>query len=915
MPDALLLLLPIVTCLVAAGLAGPLFRRLGGQAGWWLALAPLAGFVALAAAAPSVLAGGRPEVAWTWVPGLGLDVALRLEPWSLVMALVVTGVGAPLLVYAGAYAADDPRGGRMLTQLAAFAAAMLTLVLADHLLLLYVAWEATSVLSFLLVGHKHELPEARAAARRALVITVAGGLALLAGLLLIAEAAGSWRLGEIVAGGSLADHAFYVPIVLCIALAAATKSAQFPFHLWLPGAMAAPTPVSCYLHAATMVKAGIFLLASLLPVLAGSALWTGLIGGMGAVTAVYGGARAVAQADAKGLVAWSTVSALGLMVALCGLATPYAVTALITVLVAHAAYKATLFMVVGSLDHGTHSRDLGRFGGLARAMPLTFTAAAVAGISLMGLPPTAGFVGKEYLLKAVLGGPWWLTTATLAAALATAGAALVIGLRPFVGRRPESLPAHESSLGFTAPALVLAAAGLVLGPATALLGPGLYEAAASALAPAGKAPPVAKAWPGTDAVLALSLGLAAVGGALGLAWPKARAALARIAWPGGGVVFDRMVDSLLMVARLHTRVIVNGQLRSYVAILITLATGALATGLLLTGPALSPPPAPGHLLDGIALLLCVAGLAGIVLVRDRVGVTIGLGALGAGVALVFVARGAPDLALTQVLVEALTVVLFVLAFRALPRLGPVRGGRAGWWTAGLAAAFGLMVGISLLAVSHNPGVGLTLHELSWDKAYGRNIVNVTLVDFRAFDTLGEIAVLALAAIGLLTVLPAVGLAARQGEVGTANVGSPILRTSARLLLPLFLVMSVFLLLRGHHLPGGGFAGGLVAAAGIAFAGFVHGRPALPSLLGLDHRSLLGAGLLVALVSALLPVAGGHDFFTGLWAEIHLLPRAPVKLGTPLLFDIGVYLLVIGVGCAFVDGLLDRLRHLPSGATA
>ena len=370
----------------------PAFRKWRGKSGWLIAVGPLVGFIALLMAAPAVLSGEVLHTSVMWSQTMGLSIDLRLDTWALALGLVVTGIGAPLLVYGASYADDDERGGRMIAMLAAFAAAMLGLVMADHVLFIYVCWEITSVLSFLLVGYKHGYEDARLSARRALVITVAGGLALLAGLLLLAQAAGTWSLTEILANGSLADHVFYPAIVACVVLAAGTKSAQWPFHVWLPGAMAAPTPVSCYLHAATMVKAGVYLLAVLMPVLSGTGLWLGLVGGMGAMTAAYAGLRLTVQSDAKGLVAWSTVSALGLMMLLVGIATPMAATALVCLVLAHATYKATLFMVVGAIDHGTGTRDLDRLGGLKSAMPWTAATAGIAALSLMGLPPVMGFV-------------------------------------------------------------------------------------------------------------------------------------------------------------------------------------------------------------------------------------------------------------------------------------------------------------------------------------------------------------------------------------------------------------------------------------------------------------------------------------------------------------------------------------------
>jgi multicomponent Na+:H+ antiporter subunit A len=726
-----------------------MWRKVPALTGVLAALGPAIGFIFLLSMTPTVLSGEIPRWAVEWFPAMDLSLALRLDPWSLMVALVVTGVGVPLLLYAGSYSHGDPRGGRMIGLLAAFAAAMLGLVMADHLLILYISWELTSVLSFLLVGYKHEKEEARLSARRALVLTVAGGLAMLAGCLTLARAGGSWYITELHMGGSLVDHVWAPAMIICFGLAALTKSAQFPFHVWLPGAMAAPTPVSCYLHAATMVKAGVFLLGVLLPIFGGHPVWFALFGGLGTVTAVWAGFRLLSQEDAKGLVAWSTVSALGTMVALLGLGTPKAALAVACYLPAHACYKATLFMVVGSLDHGTGTRSLVRLRGLRRTMPLTMVAAGLGAISLAGLPITAGFIGKEYLLKAVFEAPPWLLGGLLFAAIAGAVAAVALAVHPFRGEPNGELHPHESPRGMTWPALSLGLAGVVLGVATSFIAAFFGEAAEAVAGTYAKKP---KTWPGTDLVLLLGLSLAAVGGVVGLYAASLRQKLGGLPIPPGDKVVDRMLDGLLTAAKWHTRVVVNGSLRSYMAVMVAIATGALITGLLLNGGEWSVLPWAHHLLDPVSLVLCVGGLIGVLVLRERIAVTIALGFLGAGVALVFLSRGAPDLALTQLTVEALTVLLIILAFRALPPLGERRRGMDGLWTAGLATIFGLTVIAALLTLTPEPGLGTTFNELSWTKGYGRNVVNVILVDIRALDTLGEISVLGLAALGCYAVM-------------------------------------------------------------------------------------------------------------------------------------------------------------------
>jgi multicomponent Na+:H+ antiporter subunit A len=753
MTESLPIWLPILACFCSAILAIPVLANAKLRPfGSILALGPLIGLLVLISAAPKVLSGEVLTWSIAWAPALDLSLDFRLNAWALVMGMVVTGVGAPLLAYAVSYGADDPRAGRMTAMLAAFAAAMLGLVFSDHLLMIYVCWEITSVLSFLLVGHKHEYADARYAARRALVITVGGGLALLAGLLLLAGAADTWSLTEAIAGGNLAEHPWYVGMVCCFFLAAATKSAQFPFHVWLPGAMAAPTPVSCYLHAATMVKAGVYLLAVLTPLLGGTDLWLYLIGGTGTFTAAYAGIRCSGQTDAKGLVAWSTVSALGMMMMLVGLATPLAATALICLVLAHALYKATLFMVVGCIDHGTHTRDLDRLGGLGKAMPRTAAAAGLAAISFMGLPPAMGFVAKEYFLKAGLyDGNWWGLVGGIIAAVTGAGAAVVLAFITFWrGKCDDDIHPHESPWGMTLPPLILATTGFLLGPAMIWLGKTLVQSSATVVA--GAEAPYAKAWPGTDLVLLLSLVLAATGAGVAFGYAKWRQYWKKLGWPGGGKLADRAIDSILTVSKWHTQIVVHGNLRWYLALLFIMATVAIIAGLLVNEVTWSVPPMASHPLDPAAMLLISLGLLGTMFMKNRLAAITALGALGAGVAIMFIGRGAADLALTQLLVEALTVLLFVLAFRRLPDLKIGHSDVSKWTTGLIAVGFSIAVAAAILAVPHQAGIGADFHELSWVKAYGRNVVNVILVDFRAFDTMGEIAVLGLAALGVLALV-------------------------------------------------------------------------------------------------------------------------------------------------------------------
>lgn len=777
-----------VLALVAPGL----HRLTGRAAGWLLALLPLAltaYFVCLMrATAPDEAVHARGD----WVPSLGVTLSFTLDGLSVLFALLISGVGALVLVYTGGYLAGHPRLGRLYALLLMFMASMLGLVLADNLLVLFVFWELTSVSSYLLIGFDHERSKARAAALQALLVTGGGGLALLAGLLLLGQAGGSLELSTLLGRGDrLCSHPLYVPALLLILFGAFTKSAQFPFHFWLPGAMEAPTPVSAYLHSATMVKAGVYLLARLSPALGGTDVWVGTVSVAGATTMLLGACLALVQSDLKRILAYSTVSALGTLTLLLGLGGPLAVPAAMAFLLGHALYKGALFLVAGALDHGTGTRDVNHLGGLRRAMPLTALAAGGAALSMAGLPPLFGFVAKELSYESTLHAPAaeWVTAAAVAANILLVAVAGLVGLRPFLGTTAATLrSAHEAPPSLLLGPLALAGLSVAFG-----LWPGSgAEQLVSAASASVLGPPASvhlALWHG----LTPALGLSAVTLAGGVGAYAGRGLLLRTAsrWEGAARWgptgwYELALKGLNGLAVGLTGMLQSGYLRYY--LMITVAATAGLTGYALLGR--RAPAVAANWTDlrfheaGLAVLILLATLAA-VLLKSRLAAIAALGVVGYGVALVFILFGAPDLAMTQFLVETLTVILFVLVFYHLPEPRTVSDGAARWRDAALAASAGaIMTALVLVGTPENyPSISAYFVENSVPRGHGRNVVDVVLVDFRGLDTLGEITVLAVAAVGVHALLklrrraddgpgasPAERAPAREAPAGEAGPG-------------------------------------------------------------------------------------------------------------------------------------------------
>ncbi len=876
-------------------IAPPLTRWLHRSAGILLALAPLAVFLWLLVQMPAVADGQVLSASLAWVPTLGIGLNLRLDGLALLFGLLVSGIGTLVVLYAGAYLHDHPQLGRFHAYLLIFMLAMLGLVLSDDLIGLFVFWELTSVASYLLISFLHCQPEARRAALQALLITGGGGLALLAGLILLGTAGGSWQISALDAA-QVQAHALFPAIMLLVLLGCFTKSAQVPFHLWLPNAMAAPTPVSAYLHSATMVKAGVFLLARLNPTLGGSLGWSSILITFGAVTAVLGALLAIRQTDLKRLLAYTTVAVLGQLTMLIGSNTPYGLQAFVLYLVAHSLYKGALFMAVGAIDHSTGTRDYRLLGGLWRYMPLTGAAVALAAFSNAGLPPFFGFIAKEFKYSGLIELGWigWAVTAVMVVtnALLFAAAGLVF-VKTFLGARGNyPREPHEVGAPMWLGPLLLALGGFLLGAWNSWPETWLVNTAVQNIA-TGPVQVHLYLWGGVTPALIASLLTVSLGVFFYLRRDLLMALLHPLQWLwdfSGDLLWDRLLKRVFAIAALAASAFQHGSLRQHLGLMALAISVLLFVGMAWLDwplPAFDLHQAPPMALAGAALALLGAGAAAGL--GGRLTLVAALGVSGLGLTLLFFAAQAPDVAMTMLMVESLSVVLLALIYRRLP---PLRQDAQRWPRLRLLVAlgFGVALGGALLVAVSAPLPGPLADWYlanSYPQGHGANVVNVILVDFRAFDTLGEILVVGLATIAAASLLGA----ARSGsgrERSDDAFASPLLRQGLKPMIWLLFGASLLLLWRGHNLPGGGFIGGLAAAAGGVLLVLSQGAGACTRLLRCRPRMLLGAGLGVAVLAACLGLVGGGEFFTARWAFPGGLP-----LGTPLLFDVGVFLTVFG----------------------
>ncbi|EKV29561.1 hypothetical protein C882_0383 [Caenispirillum salinarum AK4] len=744
----------------SSGSASPVARIF--SSGAFSALLALLILGLLAAEVPAVQGGDVRVLSWPWVPSLDVPFSLRLDGLSVLFGLLIAGVGALVMVFSGGYMKHSPHRGRFILYMTAFMLAMMGLVTAEHLILLYVFWELTTITSYVLIGWKHQDGESRAAALQALLVTSVGGLSLLAGLILLGLAAGGFTITAVRAAENLPDHPFYPWMLGLILLGAFTKSAQVPFHFWLPNAMAAPTPVSAYLHSAAMVKAGIYVLARFHPALADSQAWLMTLSIVGVISAVTGAVLAIRQTDMKLILAYSTVMGLGTIVLLLSGGDKAAVTAAMTFLVVHALYKSSLFLVAGTVDHEVGSRDVERLSHLAGPMPRTVTAAVLAALSMGGFPPFLGFIGKELHYEgamALSAAPTWVVGGSVLANSLMGTAALILVIRPFFAsaRKPGPEPGEEGDWRLWGSALLLAALGLALGLMPETFGDRIIQPAVITIEEAPRDVEL-KLWHGVNVPLMLSVLTVALG--LLFYWRR-RSLRAALVWmtprfplqPEAG--YERIVRALKSISAAVTGLLQDGRLTSYTGVtmlaMIGLATSALAVlgGLRLPGPGEWSWGGP---MDWLVLLLAAGAGVATVAARTRLAAVGAVTILEGAVALIFVLFGGPDLAITQITVTTLSAVLLALVLLRLPPPAekPAMGVGAKVAKGLIALGGGTLVAVLLVSVTAMPfDASLTqrILKLAPEKAHGDNVVNVILVDFRAFDTLGEITVVTMAGLG------------------------------------------------------------------------------------------------------------------------------------------------------------------------
>ncbi|MFJ4045865.1 Na+/H+ antiporter subunit A [Microbacterium sp. NPDC089987] len=951
--------------LLAVFLAGSLLlpvlvRWLGAQAFVLGALVPAAAFVHALVQTPRVL-GGRdaPFELYRWIPQLELNMSMHMDVLGWVLTLIVTGVGALVLLYCRWYFYDEAREvGQFAGVLLGFAGAMYGLVLTDDLVMLVMFWEITSILSYLLIGHYRRRAASRRSALQALLVTTLGGLVMFVGVILLVVDAGTASIREMLAlapTGPLVDAA-----IVMLLVGAISKSALFPFHFWLPGAMAAPTPVSAYLHAAAMVKAGIYLIARFAPIFALSAPWRPIVITLGVFTMLLGGIQALRETDLKRILAFGTVSQLGFFAVVVGYGTPAAALAGLALVIGHALFKSALFLIVGVIDRQLSTRDIDELSGVGRQAPVMATAAFISVASMMGVAPTIGYVAKESTLTALLedaqhGSAWgWvaLVGVTIGAVLTAA-----YGCRFLWGafwRKKDADGAYIPETAWPDPPVGFLSAPIVLAGLTITAGigaPALDVALQGYAKTLGSEEPGHLAlWHGLEPALLLSFGAIAVGiGVFVLSirtrWDRRRRML-RFTAADAYYLVMRGVDRLSV---LTTSVTQRGSLPLYVGTIFVVLLAAEATALAAAMPdriELSAWHTPVQIV--VAPVMAVAGIVAVRARKRYTGVVL-VSVTGLGMVVLFATSGAPDLALTQILVETVTMVTFALVLRRLPsRMGEHNASVGRIPRAVLAVGVGVVMAFVAIVATQarmfDP-VSIDFPELAYELGHGRNVVNVALVDLRGWDTMGELSVLVLAATGVASLvfvthradllsatrnLPQTKLrsTARRPMVETEeglrfqtaeNRGAPrawlvsgqqmkaenrsiLLEVIVRVLFHTIILVSIYLLFAGHNLPGGGFAGGLVAGMALVMRYIAGGRWELGAAAPADAGRLLGGGLVLAVGAALLPLFFGlAPLQSAVWeAEVPLLGHLEFVSST--VFDVGVYLVVIGL-------VLDVLRSL------
>ncbi|KXO86720.1 cation:proton antiporter [Acinetobacter venetianus] len=897
-------------------------------------------FILLLTQAETVLQGNTLQQSWDWLPQLGINLSFRLDALGLLFGLLISGIGTLIYIYAYYYLSPKNSLSKLYQLLMLFMAAMLGISLSNNLIILLVFWELTSISSFLLVGYWSQYDAAQRGARMALTITGMGGLAMLGGFVLLGQITGTYQIDQLVLmKDTIQQHYLFVPTLLLILLGAFTKSAQFPFHFWLPNAMAAPTPVSAYLHSATMVKAGIFLLARLAPIFIGAALYHNIVTFVGLFTLCMAAGFAIFKEDLKGLLAYSTISHLGLIVCLLGIGSPLAVAAAIFHIINHATFKAALFMIAGIIDHETGTRDLRKLSGVWQLLPFTGTLTMITAASMAGVPLTNGFISKEMFfteLLANLSGPVMVISAivaTLAGIFAVSYSIRLVHGVFFdgeVGKQVPNKDAHEPALGMRLPAIILATLCILVGILPALLaGTMVNSVTRSSLAQPEFEGIHLAIWHGVNAPLLMSV-IALIGGAIfyfALAKDGRIRKIDLDPYLGkfqGKIIFELFLKHLLLNSRKIKQATENGSLQSYLLWIVLFSI--LMVGLPLFNQGLTTGTRELTHAPWVAIVLWLTLFSGCWMMlwfhHERIKAVLISGAVGLVVTMTFVTLSAPDLALTQITVDIVTTVLLLMSLSLLPQLTPYESSRSRRWRdASLAIAGGLGIGWIawlLLTRDHN-SISWFFMQQAIPLGGGSNAVNVILVDFRGFDTFGEIAVLGIAGIGALCLMDGMrahGTTMTQGLTYRFNPSPLMLRMTASWILPLALVVSVYIFLRGHNYPGGGFIAGLITSMALIIQYIVLGQDKTEQMLkaksGRLYEIWIGSGLTIAGLTGIAAWYWARPFLTS--AHIYVEPPllGKMHLASAAAFDLGVYITVVGATMLLISVLGDSRHSSMSG---
>ncbi|MGM1045031.1 MAG: Na+/H+ antiporter subunit A [Bacillota bacterium] len=910
--------------------------------GWFVLPVPVILFVYFLSRIPSVQEGEGVLSSLPWIPSLGINFTVYLDGLSLLFALLITGIGLLVILYSVFYMDKNKEAiHRFYVYLLLFMGAMLGVVLSDNVMVLYGFWELTSVSSFLLIAFWYSRERSRYGALKSMLITVFGGLAMFTGFLMLSIMSGSMSVREIIGQVSeMTYHTLFIPAMILILLGAFTKSAQFPFHIWLPDAMEAPTPVSAYLHSATMVKAGLYLVARFSPVFAGQAEWFWLVTTVGLTTLIYGSIRAIKQTDLKALLAFSTISQLGLIMSLLGLGSAAAfysgspesliytkaTTAAIFHLINHATFKGALFMVVGIVDHETGTRDIRKLGGLMALMPITFTVAAIGAFSMAGLPPFNGFLSKEMFFTAVLHATemdfwnvqtWGVLIPVVAwiASVFTFLYSMILVFKTFTGKlQPAKLDKkpHEAPLGMLIPPVILASLAVVFGLFPNLLSYSLIEPAMAAilpdmLAPGEKFMVKIEFWHGWTTEIFMTIGIIVLGTILYKFYGRLRVLnrplFNRVTF---NRIYDRGLTSLEQGGKKLTGSYMTGSIRHYMIYIFGFMILLLGYAMVYSdGIKINISQyAPISFYESIVIIVLVISVLALPFVRSRLVAIILTGMSGYMVTLFFVLFRAPDLALTQMVVETVSVMLFLLCFYHLPKLKKEHVPLRFKWTNAL-ISIGVGVVVTLIALGATSGrmfepISDFFLKESYTSAGGKNVVNVILVDFRGFDTMLEITVLCIAALGIYAMIKIdpgdaiLGQREMRQDILLPKSNDVILKTISKVVIFIVLTFALYLFLAGHNSTGGGFVGGLMTASALVLLSMAFGMNVSQKMIPVNFRTVTAIGLLLAYFTGMGSFLFDMPFLSHAFGHFELPLLGDTELATALLFDMGVYLAVVGV---------------------